>query len=174
MRIFHALSWTCATLIISSCGELTSSITTSETWIPESFFYKTLGSCEQGTLGFPVLIGGGTQLWTDPAQVRVGQIELYLQKNGTYSARYREFDFTTQLFEKNFQSTYSLDHRRKEIYLAGLGVAKVLQTGRGRSYMHLLYSENYNSTLLAGSTGDLYLYKGQKGVGETAADRCGW
>ncbi|KYG62296.1 hypothetical protein AZI87_17355 [Bdellovibrio bacteriovorus] len=158
-------------LFLSSCGELTSSISSIDSWIPESFYYKTLGNCEQG-VSFPVLIGAGTQLWTDPSQVRVAQTELYLQKNKTYTARYREFDFHTQLFEKKIESTYALDHRNKEIHFHGLGVAKISYTERGRPFMHLVYSQNYNSTFLMGNNGDFYLYRGFQGLNESSADYC--
>lgn len=158
-------------LFLSSCGELTSSISAADSWIPESFYYKTLGTCEEG-ISFPVLIGAGTQLWTDPAQVRVAQTEVFLKKNKTFTARYREFDFNTQLFEKNFESTYALDHKNKEIHLNGLGTAKIVYTTRGRPYMRLIYGQNFNSTFLMGNTGDFYLYRGFKGINESREDYC--
>ncbi|WP_413944610.1 hypothetical protein [Bdellovibrio sp. HCB-162] len=151
-RTHQVLSGIFFSLILTSCGDLSYNLSSSEQiWIPEEMYYQTDGTCENGDLVFKVLQASGIMLWTDPQNVLVGQSELYLNKNGTYDVRYREFTNTvdTAVFDTEFSGRYQVDSATGEISFENLGSGHVI-TRQGRYYLDFTYSVNINSTNLSG------------------------
>jgi hypothetical protein len=161
-------------LIISGCGWADSSVSSiNPSWFPEEFYYDTVGSCENGDLSFRMLSGAGTQLWTDPSAILTAQTDLYLRKDGTYTARYREFDFNNEVYSQMIESTFSLDNETEQIELAGLGVGKIRTSPRGRKSFQLQYSLDLHAPLLKNNTGDFILYRSIQGLNTDRSEHCG-
>ncbi|MBV2169694.1 MAG: hypothetical protein KUL82_13400 [Bdellovibrio sp.] len=164
--------------ILISCGDMSVS-TRSATEIlpiPESMYYKMDGSCEDGSLFFQALQGAGVQLWTDPQSVLVGQVELYMNQDETYFARYREYDFTSKVFEKEFSSTYSYDPKTGRVTFKDLGVAKVVKVVRvsTKYYLDFEFTVNINSQNLAGKTLRYRIAKMDRGVDTDRNQYCNY
>ncbi len=174
MRKVHLVLLALISHTLIACGDFSMSLIPSSGGvkaIPENMFYKIDGSCEDGTLSFVALQGSGVQLWTDPAAVLVGQIELYMNKDGTFSARYREYDFTSKVFETNFSSTYSFDPSLGQIQFKDFGVGKIIQV-RKKYYLDFEFATNINSQALAGQAARFRIAKMYRGIDTDRAQYC--
>ncbi len=147
-------------LSLTSCGALIfpgqSEVSERFPGIPEDFYYKIVGTCDEGDLAFRVLSGGGAILWDvshmqSEADILTGQVEIFLNKDQTFTVRYREFSFTSEVFIKNFTSHYSFDTVSREITFMNLGVGAIYKL-KNRYYLQLKLTHDINSTYLKGQS----------------------
>lgn len=165
--VFSALS-----VALSGCGGLEYSLSAAETSksIPEEFYYHTTGSCTDGTLSFMGLEGSGIMLWTDPANVLVGQVELYLSKDSTYTLRYREFTFDAQAYDTQLMGSVSTDEKTGVVTLENLGDALVT-TENSRQVLQLTFNRSINNSMLKDQTVNFRAAR-MNGLGTTVPDYC--
>lgn len=159
-------------LTLTSCGALIfpgeSKVTERFPGIPEDFYYKTVGTCEEGDLAFRVLTGGGAILWDVPqtqseADILTGQFDIFLNKDQTFTVRYREFSYTSEVFIKTFTSDYSFDTVSREITFMNLGVGAIYKL-RNRYYLQLTLTHDINSTYLKGQSITVRLVDHSRGL----------
>lgn len=161
-------------LILSSmgCGDFSYSLyPASQNLIPEELFYQTDGNCERGDLHFRILSTAGIQLWTDPQNILTGQVELFIFRDSTFSARYREFPFSgNAVFEKVISGNYQIQSNG-EIYFQDLGAGNILHQD-GLYFLEFRFDVNINSTELAGKTARFRVLKGLRGLDTDRAQYC--
>jgi len=136
--------------------------------IPDELFYQTKGSCNDGSLEFRILGGGGAILWDVPQtqsenDILTGQLYIYLNRDGTYTANYQEYTFLTLHFEEQFSSQYSFDRETRVIDFPELGTATI-HTFKKRYYLRLTLSTNINSAFLRGQVMDIWLQSTMTGL----------
>lgn len=156
-----------APLLFASCGEISSSILPASdifNIIPEEIFYQTTGSCESRNLTFNVLIAGGEIVQAD-SQFLGTQTNLYLNKDGTYLARYIEFEpgTSTTTYTKKISGTYQINYQTGSINLKNLGSGNV-QTINGKHYLQLQYAQDIYSEGLHGQITRFRLYRSLFGL----------
>ncbi|WP_374080012.1 hypothetical protein [Bdellovibrio bacteriovorus] len=176
MRFHQVLFSTFLSLSLTSCGNFSYSLSpASQSWIPEEMYYQTDGNCENGDLVFKILVAGGTKLWTDPQQLLVGQTDLYLNKDGTYSVRYREFANleNSPSFETQFSEKYQVNSDTGEIYFVNLGYGNVI-TRQGKYFLDFQYSVNINSQELQGKQVRFRLTETLRGFNTDRAQYCNY
>lgn len=179
MRKIHlAFFSTFVSLFVISCGGISTSLSPgadAPKWIPDEVFYQTDGSCERGDLVFKVLVAAGTKLWTDPQQLLVGQSELFVNKNGTYSVRYREFESPMGVvsFDTRFSGNYQVQQDTGEIYFENLGYGNIL-TRQGKYFLEFQYSVNINSAELKGKSARFRLVGALTGLNTDRAQYCNY
>lgn len=144
--------------------------------IPEEFYYKTVGTCENGDLSFRVLSGAGAMLWDvfqtqSEADILTGQFEIFLNKDQTFAARYREFSFTSEVFSKTFTSAYSFDSFSREIKFENLGIGAIYKV-KTRYYLQLKLTQNINSSLLKGQILTIRLSNLPRGLDTDREEYC--
>lgn len=144
--------------------------------IPDALFYQTKGSCDDGSLVFRVLGGAGAILWDVPQtqsenDILTGQFNIYLNRDGTYTANYREYTFHTLDFEEQFASQYSFDRETQVIYFPEFGTATIHSIGK-RYYLRLILTTNINSAFLRGQTMDIWLHSTIKGLNTDRDQYC--
>ncbi|XGC82283.1 hypothetical protein ACES2L_07275 [Bdellovibrio bacteriovorus] len=175
MRIHPGIFSTFLFLILTSCGELNSSLESLSPWIPDELIYQTQGDCENGDLSFNYLVAAGTRLWTDPAQILVAQSELFLSKNGTYLIRYREFQDVegTTVFDSNFTGRYFSNSENGLIQFENLGEGKV-QSWQGKYYLDFQYTSPVNSAELIGKKARFRVISAYQTWNTDRAQYCGF
>ncbi len=139
--------------------------------IPEEFFYHTSGSCDDGTLNFVSLRGGGMMLWTDPANVVVGQAELYLEKDYTFTLHYREFTFDAQVFDRKITGKVDFDDVSGVINLENVGTAQVT-TDNGRPVLEVQFAKAINQPLLESKKAPFRISRSMDGLDISRPDYC--
>lgn len=168
-------------LLLSACdGEKVfggSWVTERFAGIPDELFYQTKGSCDDGNLVFRVLGGGGAILWDvtetqSESDILTGQFFLYLNRDGTYTANYREYSFHTLDFEETFSARYSFDRETRIIDFPELGTATI-HAYKERYYLRLTLTANINSAFLRGQTIDIWLQSAAEGLDIDRAEYCG-
>lgn len=110
-------------------------------------------------------------LWTDPTQVLVGQGELYIQPDMTYSFRYREFTWDQTAFDKMLTGTVTFNDETGVVQFENLGSAHITTYYR-RTALELTFAENINNGLLQNQKAYFYVTTGRSGLGETDVDHC--
>lgn len=153
-------------LLFTSCGEISSSILPASeisNIIPEEIFYQTSGSCENRNLTFNVLIAGGELVRAD-SQLFGTQTDLYLNKDGTYLARYIEFEpgAPTATYMKKIAGTYQVNYQTGSFNLENLGHG-IVQTIKGKHYLQLQYTRDIYSEGLTGQIAWFRLYHSSRG-----------
>lgn len=144
--------------------------------IPDELFYQTNGSCDDGSLTFRVLVGGGAILWDVPqtqseSDILTGQFYIYLNRDGTYTANYREYTFHTLDFEEQFAARYSFDRETRVINFPELGTATI-HVYKDRYYLRLILTTNINSAFLRGQTMDIWLRSAANGLNTDRDEYC--
>lgn len=161
---------------LGACGEIQSSlgdVKDPSSVFPEDIIYKPIGACDDGTLSFVVMGAGGIMLWTDPASVLTGQIELYIHPDRTFDARYREYDFVSKRYDQLIHSQISIDWEKSVIRFEGLGDGQVARFN-GQTYLDLTFTHAFNSSLLVGKSSRFRIYKSDRGFETDRADYCGF
>ncbi|WII71796.1 hypothetical protein QJS83_15130 [Bdellovibrio sp. 22V] len=166
---------TLLSLTITSCGGIEGSISSAPKWIPDEMYYQTDGHCENGDLVFKILAAGGTPLWTDPAQVLTAQSDMYLQKDGTFTVRYREFPGTSGAasYETRLSGSYVVNPENGEISFANLGQGRVIQRN-GRYALDFQYNVDIHSSQLNGKKARFHLWSSLTGLDSDRAQYCGY
>ena len=168
--------------VFTSCSEILfpggSRITDRFPGIPEEMFYQTVGSCEAGDLSFRTLIGAPAILWDvsstqSEADILTGQFNIFLNKDQTFTVKYREFNFTNEVYIKTFKSTYEFDSFSREIYFKNLGVGAIYKI-RHRYLLKLVLTHNINSVLLTGQTVDIWLVTTSMGLDTDRTQYCNY
>lgn len=168
-------------LFLSACNEEKvfggSWITERFAGIPDELFYQTKGSCDDGSLMFRVLGGGGAMLWDasqtqSESDILTAQFHIYLNRDGTYTANYREYNFLILNFEEQFASKYSFDRETRVIDFSELGTATI-HAIRNRYYLRLTLTTNINSVFLRGQTMDIWLHSTIRGLDTDRDQYCG-
>ena len=158
---------------LSGCGGLEYSLSAAETStsIPEEFYYHTSGSCTDGSFSFKGLQGSGIMLWTDPANVLVGQVELYLSKDSTYTLRYREFTFDAQAYDTQVSGGVEVDDKTGVIAFENLGNA-FITTENGRQVLQMTFNRSINNSLLKNQSVNFRTARVSDPSGTTVPDYC--
>ena len=164
-------------LVFASCGGISSSIMPASdisNIIPDEIFYQTTGSCENRNLTFNVLIAGGELVQAD-AQLLGTQTNLYLNKDGTYLARYIEFEpgTSTNTYMKKISGTYQVNYQTGSINLENLGYGSV-QTINGKHYLQLQYAGDVYSKGLHGQITQFRLYHSLFGLDTDRSKYCNY
>lgn len=115
------------------------------------------------------------KLWTDPQQILVGQSDLYLNRDGTYSVQYREFTnlANSPSYETQFSEKYQVNPETGEIYFVNLGYGNVI-TKQGKYFLDFQYSVNINSQELQGKRARFRLTETLHGFDTDRAQYCNY
>lgn len=179
-NLFRVIFTVLCGLFLSACdGEKVfggSWVTERFAGIPDELFYQTKGSCDDGTLLFRVLGGGGAILWDVPQtqsenDILTGQFYIYLNRDGTYTANYREYSFHTLDFEEEFSARYSFDRETRVIDFPELGTATI-HAIKKRYYLRFTFTTNINSAFLRGQTIDIWLQSTFQGLNTDSEQYC--
>lgn len=163
-------------VLLSGCGDLRSSlsdVSAPKKIIPEEFFYQTSGSCDDGSLNFVSLRGGGLMLWSDPEQLIVGQGALYLSKNNTFTLRYEEFNFDTKVFNAKLAGKFDFNDQTGEMKLEGVGVGSLI-TFKGRSALEFQFTKAINEPSLKDKKTIFNIVRSAEGLDTTRPDYCNY
>lgn len=144
--------------------------------IPDALFYQTKGSCDDGSFVFRILAGGGAILWDVPQtqsenDILTGQIQIYLNRDGTYTANYKEHTFHALAYEEQFSSLYTFDSETQILHFYDLGTAMIVPI-RHRYFLRLTLNKNLNSSFLRGQTIELWLQSSEKGLDTDRTQYC--
>lgn len=162
----------CGPFLIGCSGENVfgpSWITERFSGIPDELFYQTKGLCEDGSLVFHVLSGAGAILWDVPqtqsaSDILTGEFHIYLNRDGNYSAVYKEYFFDNTLnFAEQYDSQYLFDGETQVIHFSDIGTATI-RAYKHRYFLQLTFVKNLNSAFLRGQTIHIWLTRSDKGL----------